>query len=45
MKTEHRLERNRLRGTYGDATNAVLAAAGVSVRKLLIAEMNRLGGR
>jgi len=28
LKNEHRLERNRLRGTYGDAINAVLSAAG-----------------
>lgn len=35
LKNEHRLERNRLRGTYGDAINAVLAAAAMNVHKLL----------
>ena len=35
LKNEHRLERNRLRGTHGDAINAVLAAAAMNVHKLL----------
>ena len=35
LKNEHRLERNRLRGTYGDAINAVLAAAAMNFHKLL----------
>ena len=35
LKTEHRLDRNRLRGTYGDAINAVLAAAAMNFHKLL----------
>ena len=35
LKNEHRLERNRLRGTYGDAINAVLAAASMNFHKLL----------
>ena len=35
LKNEHRLERNRLRGTYGDAINAVLAAAAMNFQKLL----------
>jgi len=35
LKSEHRLERNRLRGTYGDAINAVLAAAAMNFHKLL----------
>ena len=30
LKNEHRLERNRLQGTYGDAINAVLAAAAMN---------------
>ena len=30
LKNEHRLERNRLRGAYGDAINAVLAAASMN---------------
>jgi IS5 family transposase len=34
LKTEHRLERNRLRGTCGDAINAVLAAAAMNFHKL-----------
>jgi IS5 family transposase len=29
LKTEHRLERNRLKGVGGDAVNAVMAAATV----------------
>jgi len=35
LKNEHRLERNRLRGTYGDAINAVLSAAAMNFHKLL----------
>jgi IS5 family transposase len=35
LKNEHRLERNRLRGTYGDAINALLAAAAMNFHKLL----------
>ena len=35
LKCEHRLERNRLRGTYGDAINAMLAAAAMNFHKLL----------
>jgi len=35
LKTEHRLERNRLKGTYGDAFNAVLSAAAMNFQKLL----------
>ena len=35
LKNEHRLERNRLRGTYGDAINAMLAAAAMNFDKLL----------
>ena len=35
LKNEHRLERNRLRGTYGNAINAILAAASMNFHKLL----------
>ena len=35
LKTEHRLERNRLKGVGGDAVNAVLAAAAMNFQKLL----------
>ena len=35
LKNEHRLERNRLRGIYGDAINAMLAAAAMNFHKLL----------
>lgn len=35
LKNEHRLDRNRLRGTYGDAINAMLAAAAMNFHKLL----------
>jgi len=35
LKNEHRLERNRLRGTYGDTINAVLSAAAMNFHKLL----------
>jgi len=34
MKSEHRLERNRLKGTVGDAINAVLSAAAMNLQKL-----------
>jgi transposase, IS5 family len=35
LKNEHRLERNRLRGTYGNAINAILSAAAMNFHKLL----------
>jgi transposase, IS5 family len=35
MKSEHRLERNRLKGVAGNAINAVLAAAAMNFHKLL----------
>jgi len=35
MKSEHRLERNRLKGTTGDAINALLSAAAMNFQKLL----------
>jgi len=35
LKSEHRLERNRLKGTAGNAINATLAAAGMNFQKLL----------
>ena len=35
LKTEHRLERNRLKGTAGNVINAVLAAAAMNFHKLL----------
>ena len=35
LKNEHRLERNRLRGTHGNAINAMLAAAAMNFHKLL----------
>jgi IS5 family transposase len=34
MKSEHRLERNRLKGTVGDAINAILSAAAMNFQKL-----------
>ena len=34
MKSEHRLERNRLKGTLGDAINAILSAAAMNFQKL-----------
>ena len=34
-KVEHRMGRNHLAGTHGDAANAVLAAAGYNFRRLL----------
>jgi IS5 family transposase len=35
MKSEHRLERNRLKGTLGNAVNALLSAAAMNFGKLL----------
>jgi IS5 family transposase len=35
LKSEHRLERNRLKGIAGDAINAILAAAAMNFHKLL----------
>lgn len=35
MKSEHRLERNRLKGTVGDAINALMSAAAMNFGKLL----------
>lgn len=35
MKTDGRLDRNHLLGTEGDATNAILAAAGYNLRQIL----------
>jgi IS5 family transposase len=35
LKSEHRLERNRLKGVSGDAINAMLSAAGMNLQKLL----------
>jgi transposase, IS5 family len=37
LKSEHRLERNRLKGPAGNATNAILAAAAMNFQKLLTA--------
>lgn len=34
MKSDHRLERNRLKGTLGDAINAILSAAAMNFQKL-----------
>jgi IS5 family transposase len=34
LKSEHRLERNRLKGTAGNAINAILAAAAMNFQKL-----------
>jgi IS5 family transposase len=34
-KAEHRMGRNFLKGSHGDAANAVLAAAGYNFRRLL----------
>ncbi len=34
-KTDHRMDRNHLAGTDGDAANAVLAAAGYNFRRLI----------
>ncbi len=35
MKSEHRLERNRLKGTLGNAVNALLSAAAMNFGKLV----------
>ncbi len=35
LKSEHRLERNRLKGVAGNAINAVLSAAAMNFHKLL----------
>ena len=34
LKREHRMDRNRLKGTEGDQLNAILCAAGMNFRKL-----------
>ena len=34
LKREHRMDRNRLKGTDGDKINAILSAAGMNFRKL-----------
>jgi IS5 family transposase len=34
MKTDHRMGRNHLAGSFGDAANAILAAAGDNLRRL-----------
>jgi IS5 family transposase len=34
-KSDHRMDRNYLKGSRGDAINAVLAAAGYNFRRLL----------
>jgi hypothetical protein len=34
VKREHRMDRNRLKGTEGDRINAILCAAGMNFRKL-----------
>ena len=35
LKSEHRMDRNRLRGKQGDQINAILSAAGMNFSKLL----------
>jgi IS5 family transposase len=35
MKQDHRMDRNYLKGTEGDKINAILAACGFNLRKLL----------
>lgn len=35
LKREHRMDRNRLKGTLGDRINAILSAAGMNFAKLL----------
>ena len=37
LKTEHRLERNRLKGVVGNALNALLSAASMNFGKLMAA--------
>ena len=34
LKREHRMDRNRLKGTLGDRINAILSAAGMNFKKL-----------
>jgi len=45
LKNEHRLERNRLKGAYGDAINAVLSAAAMNFHKLLGAFLRHFPAR
>jgi hypothetical protein len=42
LKTEHRLERNRLKGVAGDTLNAILSAAAMNFHKLLRACLRSL---
>ena len=35
LKQEHRMDRNRLKGTLGDRVNAILSAAGMNFHKLV----------
>lgn len=35
LKTEHRPDRNQLRGTLGDSINAILSAAAMNLGKLM----------
>lgn len=35
LKSEHRMDRNRLKGTQGDRINAILSAAGMNFHKLV----------
>ena len=35
LKTDHRMDRNHLKGPEGDKINALLAACGYNLRKLL----------
>jgi IS5 family transposase len=42
MKSEHRLERNRLKGQAGDAINALLSAAAMNFSKLAAWVRHRL---
>lgn len=35
LKSEHSLERNRIRGILGDSINAILSAAAMNFRKLM----------
>jgi IS5 family transposase len=37
LKRDHRMYRNRLKGTFGDRINAILCAAGMNFRKLQLA--------
>jgi IS5 family transposase len=36
LKQEHRMDRNRLKGEAGDQINAIMSAAGMNFRKLLV---------